>query len=373
MATYKVLQDVEAEDKLVGPLSLRQFIYAIIAVVSGFMAFKLASVSIFLIAPFLPIVILFAVLAAPFGHDQPSEIWLLARVRFFLKPHRRIWNQSGMVNLVTITVPKKVQRNLTKNLSQTEVSSRLQALANTIDSRGWAVKNVNVNLYNQSSSSQIVADSDRLINPASMPQDVPTTNITAADDILDPKSNPTAQHLDQMITTAGQQHHQQIIDKMNSGQTNQTDNTPTPDYWFMNDSAGQPQAPLPDGYAKFGDDKVVAPGADPTAYSPVSQPADDAALLDKIEHNKHLSRANYGHMHVVEPLSEQAKHLTGSNPKGHQIKKSNITPTPTVTDPAIINLALANKDNWSVATIAHQAEQAKLKQPPQDEVIISLH
>ncbi len=31
MAVYKVPQDVEAEDKLLGPFSMRQFIYLIIA------------------------------------------------------------------------------------------------------------------------------------------------------------------------------------------------------------------------------------------------------------------------------------------------------------------------------------------------------
>jgi len=34
MATYKVPQDVEADDKLIGPFSFRQFIYLII--VAGF-------------------------------------------------------------------------------------------------------------------------------------------------------------------------------------------------------------------------------------------------------------------------------------------------------------------------------------------------
>ena len=34
MATYKVIQDIEAEDKLLGPLTLRQFIYAAVAGVS---------------------------------------------------------------------------------------------------------------------------------------------------------------------------------------------------------------------------------------------------------------------------------------------------------------------------------------------------
>jgi len=44
MATYKVIQDIEAEDKLLGPMTLRQFIYAVIVVVMGFVAFRLASV-----------------------------------------------------------------------------------------------------------------------------------------------------------------------------------------------------------------------------------------------------------------------------------------------------------------------------------------
>jgi hypothetical protein len=35
MATYKVIQDIEAEDKLVGPLSLKQFIFALIAIFLG--------------------------------------------------------------------------------------------------------------------------------------------------------------------------------------------------------------------------------------------------------------------------------------------------------------------------------------------------
>lgn len=39
MATYKVIQDIEAEDKLVGPLTLRQFIYAAIAAVCAYISF----------------------------------------------------------------------------------------------------------------------------------------------------------------------------------------------------------------------------------------------------------------------------------------------------------------------------------------------
>jgi len=45
-----------------------------------------------------------------------------------------------------------------------------------------------------------------------------------------------------------------------------------------------------------------------------------------------------------------------------------MTPAP---DPAI--LGLANNDDLNVATIAHEANKAKDKKPPDDEVVISLH
>ncbi len=41
MATYKVIQDIEAEDKFVGPLTLKQFIFACITVVLGYLSFLL--------------------------------------------------------------------------------------------------------------------------------------------------------------------------------------------------------------------------------------------------------------------------------------------------------------------------------------------
>src|SRR5476651_1493159 len=148
MATYKVLQDIEAEDKFVGPLTLKQFIFAGIAFVCAYLSFFfLTKHAWILVIPLLPVMVTTGFLAFPWGRDQPTEIWLLAKIRFFLKPKRRIWNQSGVEQLVTITVPKRTEPEYVgSNLSQTEVRSRLKALASTIDSRGWAIKNVNVNL-----------------------------------------------------------------------------------------------------------------------------------------------------------------------------------------------------------------------------------
>src|ERR1051325_10816577 len=107
MAVYKVIQDIEAEDKLLGPLTLKGFIYALIAGALAFINFRLllapelGVVRWVLILVFLFPMLLFGVLASPLGREQPTEVWLLARVRFFLKPRRRIWDQSGISQLVT--------------------------------------------------------------------------------------------------------------------------------------------------------------------------------------------------------------------------------------------------------------------------------
>src|SRR5690242_6635109 len=109
MSTYKVIQDVEAEDKLLGPLTLRQFIYAGICAISLYLTyFVVAKGAAFLAAVFLPVAVVTGFFAWPWGADQSTEVWALAKIRFLLKPRRRIWDQSGVKELVTVTAPKQV-------------------------------------------------------------------------------------------------------------------------------------------------------------------------------------------------------------------------------------------------------------------------
>ncbi|MEO5690735.1 MAG: PrgI family protein, partial [Candidatus Saccharimonadales bacterium] len=100
MASYKVPQDVEADDKLIGPFSFRQFIYIIVACLAGGAAWFLSQIFIGLIIIPLPVILLFGALALPLRKDQPMEIYLVAMVRFFLKPRIRLWQPEGQVNLV---------------------------------------------------------------------------------------------------------------------------------------------------------------------------------------------------------------------------------------------------------------------------------
>src|SRR5665213_1123809 len=215
MAVYKVIQNVEAEDKLLGPLSFKAFIYALIAGTFAFINFRLlfigSPVKFVFMVVFLAPMILFGVLASPLGREQPTEVWLLSRIKFFLKPRKRIWDQSGIMDLVTVTVPKKQELHLTKELSQDEVQSRLKTLATTLDTRGWAIKNVDVNLSVPEVGALDTAQSDRLVGAAGVPQQMPVVDVHAADDILDEKNNPTAQKLETLMRKADEDRRHSIL------------------------------------------------------------------------------------------------------------------------------------------------------------------
>lgn len=219
MAVYKVIQDVEAEDKLVGPLSFKGFIYAIIAVLCAYINFRLLFIASPIKWAFIPLfllpMILFGVLASPLGREQPTEVWLLSKIKFFFKPRLRIWNQAGMEKLVTVTAPKKMEEHLTKDISQSEVRSRLKTLASTLDTRGWAIKNVDLNLNASTASvSPIVALSDRLVPNAGYNQPAAVIDVHAADDILDEQNNPTAQKFAALMQDADEQRKRSVLKTM---------------------------------------------------------------------------------------------------------------------------------------------------------------
>ena len=221
MATYKVIQDVEAEDKILGPLSLKQLIFAAIAAGAIFLAFRIvmATGAFYAAIPFLPIILVFGILAAPLGRDQPTEMWLAAQIRFFTKPRVRIWDQSDIKHLVTITAPVRIEKVYTDGLNQDQVKSRLKALSTTLDSRGWAAKNVAINLF---ATSGYATATDRLIDPNSLPVAVSDVDIRASDDILDADNNQTAHYFDELMETSNKAYHESLVNKIHTAAAQQS-------------------------------------------------------------------------------------------------------------------------------------------------------
>jgi hypothetical protein len=356
MATYKLIQDVEAEDHILGPLTLRQFLFGLGAALLYYLSVLSATHSAaFLLVVLVPIALFCTFFAFPFGKDQSTEVWALAKLRFFLKPRKRIWDQSGIKQLVTVTAPKRIERVLTNGLSETEVSSRLHALANTLDSRGWAVKNVNVSSFSNPNPF-MSQSSDRLIDMNSLPQEVPNYEIHASDDMLDATSSPVAQQFEQMIAQSEQAHRQQLITQLNSPAPVAAAQGAAPapsSYWFMNQPTG-------------GQTHVVADGTTPPSR-PIANPVEEQTLAAQIKARSHKQDASYANMRTLQPNDSKPKPATAE--KAAQ-KPQQPTSTPP-TDPAI--LSLASNNDLNVSTLARQAKRARDdEQPPHDEVVISL-
>ena len=217
MAEYKVAQDVEAEDKLLGPFSFRQFIYLIVVAIAGALAWGLAQIFVGLAIIPLPIILFFGALALPLRKDQPMEIYLAAIVSFYLKPRKRLWSPDGVESLIEITAPKTVEPQLTKDLSQTEAERRLSYLADIADTGGWAIRHVAQPEANTSSMT---------------PDQYYAAQQTV--DVLDDDGG-VAHHFDQMISSADSARRQRMVTQMQQAASQPPQNTPS-----------QPEAPATD-------------------------------------------------------------------------------------------------------------------------------
>lgn len=334
MATYKVPQDVEADDKLIGPFSFRQFIYLIIVAMAGALAWALSNIFIGLVIIPLPIIIFFGALALPLRKDQPMEIYMAAIVSFYLKPRLRKWDPEGVESLIEISAPKIVEVQRTKDLSQDEAQQRLSYLANIVDSGGWAIRGVGA-------APGGVMNSDVYLEAQSA-QDVLDTNTTIA------------QNFDQMMAQSTERMKEEARQRMMQ--------------------ATAPVAPAPVQAATAA---TAAPHFDPypTIHQAMIQPLD--------EHTYQTAQPTAVSAPVADlatpqtPAAAYAPPQATAAPQIIQPAQTEESTSDTGLTAGIMNLA-SNSD-LSIETIAHEAERLKKKaaekarqQEESDDVIVSL-
>jgi hypothetical protein len=150
MAVHTVPQDVETDDKILGPFNLRQFIYLLIAAAFCGIGYVLFRIFVPLVIIVIPPVAILLVLALPLKKDQPMETYLAAKISFIFKNNKRIWTPGQSESTIEIIAPKKEESDHSKGLSRAEVSKRLSFLADIVDTEGYAIKNSSPNLpFNQ--------------------------------------------------------------------------------------------------------------------------------------------------------------------------------------------------------------------------------
>ncbi len=322
-------------------------------------------------------------MAVPWSKDQPTEVWVLAKLRFYFKPRKRIWDQSGMEELVTITAPKKEEKQLTKNYSQTEVKSRLEALAQTIDSRGWAIKEHSGGAVYQ----PIDVASDRLVDTSILPEEVPIIDTSTIPDVYAGETA-TSVNFDRMIEESNELRKAQSLEKMDRIRHGEPlDTIVMPEVHF------------------------TPPSVENNTYS---MPAvDEKALTEDLKNRRAPDSIATAHMRTIRPITDtkQSPPVVAQaqpNPDRHFLQDSPVPSLPAVdqpvagvmqndpdqgtppqavaqvsaqndstpeepvtppTSPAI--LEYAGNNDLNIATIARQAK--KDTEGDDNEVVISLH
>ena len=276
MAVYKVPQDVEADDKLLGPFSFKQFVFLIVAVGMIALAWGLFSVLPPLAIIPVPIALFFGALALPLRKDQPMEVYLAAVISFMLKPKQRLWRADGTERMVEVIAPRVEEKQYGKGYDQAEVNRRLSYLATLVDTHGWSVRGVD----NPNSS----------VRGSSMQADW-YNEAQAAQDPLDPSSK-TARAFETLIERADEKRHDDIVQQMQRAQTTQTA-TPAQDdqAYSLQTSTFNPYPTMQQSIITPIGEQPATPPHDDQA-TPPSTPPVSPAIMDLARNHSDLSVAS---------------------------------------------------------------------------------
>lgn len=225
MATHKVPQDVETEDKLIGFLSMRQFIFVVVGLGFGWLTFFFATkINVFLSIIWVPFTVVPLVLGLYQRPDQPVEIFLASAIRYYFKPRKRKWDQEGFVQRVVVTAPPKVEHRYTKEFSGDEAASRLERLSRLMDSRGWVSK---LDTDWQNPQLAATAASESRIQTRAGSQQANLDSYTQPTDIMDEQSSLVSREFQSRIDTTDTSARAQALKSFNQARAAVTPAEPT--------------------------------------------------------------------------------------------------------------------------------------------------
>lgn len=138
---YKVPQNVDIEDKVIAGLTLRQFMFIMVAGGIGLLEFYAFVGPLSFL--FLPMAIITGGIGVAFAfvkiNDRPFEVFIGAAMKSLFAPHERVWNKDIDIDIPKHTeTPRKAGPQKPRKKSLEEVKSGLERLAMVVDSGGAA-------------------------------------------------------------------------------------------------------------------------------------------------------------------------------------------------------------------------------------------
>lgn len=126
---FKVPQNIDMQDRILGPLTLFQLLYLLIGFLVTYSLFRSGSILGFIFIG-IPVAVLTLALAFIKINDQPFHRFLLSMILFVFRPKLRLWHKGGTSPKVTVSATATSQKAVVtpKTLDQKRLSTIAQKL-----------------------------------------------------------------------------------------------------------------------------------------------------------------------------------------------------------------------------------------------------
>lgn len=134
---YKVPQNIDMQDKIVGPLTLIQFIYLMAGGMLTYVLLNTLPMKIFVLTG-LPVAILSLALAFLKIQDQPFSKFLVSLVFYIARPKERFWHKDPQQEKFRSEMEVKEKSKKNESIVDKPVEkSQLEELAQKLDVSSW--------------------------------------------------------------------------------------------------------------------------------------------------------------------------------------------------------------------------------------------
>ncbi len=135
MQQFLVPQFIDVEDKIIGPITTRQFVMLLVAMFLGFIEFKLLSFSYFLLAVIITttIICMFAFLKV---NGRPLHFFVLNFIQTLKRPRLRVWSRLSYVYNANLVESEIIQEVKKENKKAPISGSRLRDLSLVVNTGG---------------------------------------------------------------------------------------------------------------------------------------------------------------------------------------------------------------------------------------------
>lgn len=133
---FVVPQFIDVEDKIIGPITTRQFVIILVMCLIGFVVYKLADTALMVVIN-IPVVIFGIVLAFVKVNGVPFHFFLLNVLQTIKRARVRVWNKNlsdaEIIALSQVELPPPPAPKIYK---EAPLSSRLNQLALVVNTGG---------------------------------------------------------------------------------------------------------------------------------------------------------------------------------------------------------------------------------------------